>query len=390
MMSEITNYEDYMKGTKDHQEDEKIFDRDGVPDSTRNLGKSVSEKHDEPAVTESKPTGIDESDPLSDSNIRQVEEMVRQMRQTVEIVQNIWYEDSRQYQLTGEMMYKLHQFNQANITPQDHTKSDEEYDEFNGLDRITKIDLINIFGKNHPHALAAGVDGIMDIIKGNLADYISYVRIWREFKETDRSYCMLIEMRADSDMLKLREVAEAETDEIKKKKLLDSIDQYYSVKFMDYLRDPLSDKDKKAFVDTFGDEKKVEYWINRSKDKLLQMNTSQRFILEISNFEQIHLPERYHMLSNMFLLYFMRSLIFTDVAPNITDPKKKYERDRIFAMINAVDSVIRSTNTTDNINRIKNNIMAFLDQIIDDVYAKYYPDRVIPDILVSNDKKEEN
>ena len=61
-------------------------------------------------------------------------------------------------------------------------------------------------------------------------------------------------------------------------------------------------------------------------------------------------------------------------------------------MINALDMVIRKTGTQENIQKIKNNIMAFLDQLIEDIYAKYYPDKeILPlEITKQTDKTEEN
>ena len=61
-------------------------------------------------------------------------------------------------------------------------------------------------------------------------------------------------------------------------------------------------------------------------------------------------------------------------------------------MINALDMVIRKTGTQENIQKIKNNIMAFLNQLIEDIYAKYYPDKeILPlEITKQTDETEEN
>lgn len=333
---------------------------------------------------------IDTSDPLSDENIKSVKGTIKSLMQTVQVIQNIWIDTKNQYQLTSEQMYKLHKFNQDHLNPRSE-KEDEEWDEFNGICKLQVSDAKEIFGDNHhfTKSVSVGMDGILDIIKDAFADYINYIRFTKELQDTDIAYRKLLDMREERDMLTLAAVIKKEEDPEKKSAMQKSIDQYFNVKFLGYLSDPLPDTEKKMLVDAFGDVKKIEYYLNRSRDKLTQMGMSQTFILEVSNLEKIHLPERYHMLSNMTLLYFMRAIIHTDVADNISK-SKKYERDKIVAMINALDIIIRKTGTVESIQKIKDNIMAFLDQLIDDVYAKYYPDKeILPLQNITNAKETE-
>lgn len=333
-----------------------------------------------------------DDDGLNDVNLNEIRSTIKNLTKTVNYIQTIWFETKDQYQLTSEQMYKLHKFNQDHLTPKQGEDDDNSY-EFNGVDKLTYEDVKDIFGENHhfTKSFTYDVDGITDIIKSSFADYINFIRFTKELQDTDIAYRKLLDLKEEQEMLKLAEVAVNETDPDKKAEMQKSIDQYYNVKLMNYLRNPLTDMEKKVFIDAFGDERKIKYYIDRSRDKLTQMGISQTYILEISNLEKIHLPERYHMLSNMVLLYFMRSIIHTDVANNISE-RSKYEYSRIIAMINALDMVIRKTGTQENIQKIKNNIMAFLDQLIEDIYAKYYPDKeILPlEITKQTDKTEEN
>ena len=72
----------------------------------------------------------------------------------------------------------------------------------------------------------------------------------------------------------------------------------------------MSDKTIKTLVDSYGDGKKLSYWMNRTQDKLKSMKLNSKFLLEISQFEKRFLPEQYHKMSNVFLEWFINYVTF--------------------------------------------------------------------------------
>lgn len=328
-------------------------------------------------------------DPLSDENIQTSNAILKKSRETAMIIQNIWEGTRDMYKLTNEIMHNLWMFNKENATPRRNDVPDEEWNEFNGLSKLTQADVERIFGDKHPFAKSfTVVPDTMTLISNSLKEYVDYVKFTSTLQETDRAHRSLLELREERDMLELKAVAENEPDPEKKQAMLDSVNEYMSTKYLDYLQNPLPENDIKRLVNAFGDEKIIDYWIHRSSNKLAQMKMSPKTILEISNFETIHLPERYYKLSNMLLTYFMMRITFTDVAPNGSN--NKAEVSRILAMIIALDNVIRKIGTAEQTERIKKNVMALLDQLIVPVYEKYYPDEVVPEPQTESDKEEEN
>lgn len=328
---------------------------------------------------------INEDDPLSDKNINTIEKLMKQMKNMLEILYDIWNKTKTTWQLTNTQMMKLHEYNLSHIIIPDNSE-DCEYDQYNGVDNISFDDIKSIFGQNHPITKISNNAERKNVVKECIQDCFNYINILQEYNQTDIAYRKLLELREDQEISKLIAIANNEPDPDKKSLLIKSIDQYNSIKHMDYLKDPLSDNEKSIFINAFGDKDKINYWIKRSITKLEQLNIDKKFILSISGLEKIHLPERYHLLSNMTLLYFMRSIIFSDTANNNSN---KTDRSKIIAMINALDAVIRNSSTLEHKTRVIDNIMAFLDQLIEPVYKKYYPDKTIIDLPISNNNEEE-
>ena len=327
----------------------------------------------------------DEYDPLSDEDIHDIEILMKQIKNMLEILNDIWNKTKTTWQLTNTQMMKLHEYNLSHINIPDNSE-DNEYDRYNGVDNISLNDIKSIFGQNHPITKISDDKERKSVVKECIQDCFNYINIIQEYNQTDIAYRKLLEIKEDQEITKLITIANNESDPDKKLLLMKSIDQYNSIKYMDYLKDPLSDDEKNIFVNAFGDKDKINYWIKRSITKLEQLNIDKKFILSINGLEKLHLPERYHLLSNMTLLYFMRSIIFSDTANNNSN---KTDKSKIIAMINALDIVIRNSSTLEHRTRIINNIMAFLDQLIEPVYKRYYPDKTIIDLSISNNNEEE-
>lgn len=325
---------------------------------------------------------FDENNPVSDENIIMAKRLLKTVRDNMEIMQNIWVSTKNQYGLLGEHMVALWKYNQSHMKVQSNDpENTEPFDRCNGLDNITPKDILEIFTDKHPIGISAYAEGMPAILKSAMQDYLNWVELTKDCRETEAAYLKLLELREEQDMIELVKQKEFIDDPEKKKSVQDAIDNYHSIKFMDYLRNPLSDKEIAIIVNAFGDEKKIDYWIGRSRDKLTQIGLGPSVILEISNFENNHLPDRYHLLNNTTLLYVMWRLVFTDTAPG--NKAAKPEVDKIVAMIHALDTVIRHTASDEVLTRIKDNVMALLDQLIQPIYQKYYPDKEIPDKIES-------
>ena len=138
-----------------------------------------------------------------------------------------------------------------------------------------------------------------------------------------------------------------------------SIDSYYYNKYLDFIAEPLDEKTLKTLSDAWDDEKKVRYWLERSKDKLERLKISPKFIADITNFEKRFLPEEYHDIRNMLLIYFINKVTFNDMG----NPKN-IERTRVVTFVIAMNNIIDNIATDDTKEKILNNIMTFLDQFI--------------------------
>ncbi len=369
-------------GMKEYEE---MLNKERIMNKTAYKPNNVKGNNDSKDDKENNLLYINEDEPLSDENIHSIEKLMKQIKNMLEILYDIWNKTKSTWQLTNTQMMKLHEYNLSHINIPDNSE-DDEYDQYNGVDDISFEDIKSIFGQNHPITKISSDKERKNVVKECIQDCFNYINILQEYNQTDIAYRKLLELREDQEIDKLISIANNESDPDKKSLLIKSIDQYNSNKHMDYLRDPLSDNEKNIFINTFGDKNKIDYWVKRSIAKLEQLNIDKKFILSISGLEKIHLPERYHLLSNMTLLYFMRSIIFSDTANNNSN---KTDRSKIIAMINALDVVVRDSSTLEHKTRILNNIMAFLDQLIEPVYKKYYPDKTIIDLPISNDNEEE-
>ena len=323
---------------------------------------------------EEDPLGLGDLDSLSEESINKVRDMLKTARVMVETMENIWSQSRNEFKLTQEQMFKLWHYNDQNKTAMPYNLSEEEkskWDNLNGLDNIPEDVIYSIFGEEHP-IIGVHIDQTRDRIKTVFGDYYSWTIALKEYNDIDKAFRQILEISEEKEISKLKLIAENESDPDKKNELMKSIDSYYSIKYLDFLRDPLSDEDKLRLINAWGDEKKIEYWISRSRDKLNQLNINSKFILEISQFEKRFLCERYHKLSNFLLVYFMNKIVFS----NTSDPKSS-DRSRIVAMVTTLDNWIRRIFNETIESRILENIAAFLDQIIDDVYNKYFPDEVV-------------
>lgn len=311
--------------------------------------------------------GLDPDKPLSDENMAMLNGLLKNIRKSLDVVENIWFQTRDEFKLSASLVSELWVYNENHKKPKPADVDEKDWNFFNGLTDIPEDEIERIFGEDHP-IIGVHPDQTRDRIQTVMNDFYSWSNLSREYSETDRQYRILMEMKEDQNMMELQAIANNEKDPAMREAALAAIDEYKYRKYLDFMAEPMSDRDKKRLIDAFGDGKKVDYWITRTRDKLKQMAISQEFILEISKFEDRFLPEKYHKLSNMTLLYFMNTVTYG----NVSDPKSR-DRGTITAMVMAFDSVIRNVFSADVRQRVLNNIMGLLDQLIDGVYAKYYP-----------------
>lgn len=301
----------------------------------------------------------DPENPVTAENIDKIERMLKNTANIVQIMESQWMASANELKLNDAHMRALAVYNDEHKVPKTDEQTEDEYDPLNGIDHITREEAIKIFGEGHP---IIGVDDThtLDRVKGACQDFYQWVFATREYQNIHDAYIRLLELQEEKEINKLREKALNETDEAKKEKMLASIEQYYNWKFLDFLAEELDDVTKKRLVNALSDEKKVEYWLNRTRDKLNQLKISQKFILEIAQYERRFMESKYHKCANCLLLYFMTLIIYSDTA-NKKDPS----RTKVVCMVTAMDQIIRNQWSPERAERVKKNIAAFEDQLID-------------------------
>lgn len=303
--------------------------------------------------------------PLDQFSDAQIRRMIQTTKEMVEIMENNWNTTKQKFHLTDSQMKELFQYNDQHKTQIPEYATDEEkekWDHLNGLNNITEEDAIKIFGENSP-VIGVTHDITKDRIRDFAEDYLNWMIALREYKNIHQSYIKLMELQEENDINDLRTRAEAETDPETKQKMLDAIDLYYNRKYLKFLAEPLSDEDRNRVVHAFHTEKTISYWVKRSQDKLAQLKMSNKFILEISQFEKRFLPEKYHKQSNVLLLYFMMTIIYCRCGD-----RKDPGRNKAIAMIMTLDQFVQNVLSLDKKEMVLNNIIAFEDQFMDEIH----------------------
>lgn len=330
-----------------------------------NISAEVDQNETTPEDEESMLIG-NPDDPLGEEfDAKSYESMMRQMADMIKIMEQSWNSTRDEFKLSDSHLKMLYQFNEENRVPMPDNLTDEqknEWDHFNGLDKLTDEDIINVFGNDHP-IIGVHHDQTVDRIKDSVNEFFAYLSALREYRQVNDAYLMLVDQEEEKEIAKLKVMMEEETDPEKKVMMKESIDLYYDRKYIRFIAEA-DEKTVEALTHAFSDEKKITYWLNRGQDKLAQLKISSKFILEISQFEKRFLPEKYHKLSNMVLLYTLRSLIYTDCTDK---NKSNHERNKIICIIMALDKIVQGRCTEEVKNIILENICEFLDKFIDKV-----------------------
>lgn len=304
---------------------------------------------------------IDESNPIDDKSIKSLSNLLKQVGEMVSVMEATWVSSQKEFKLTDSHMKSLYQFNEQHKTDMpDYLTAEEKekWDHFNGLDVMTEEDVEKIFGEEHP-IIGVMHSQTMDRIKSVSNEFFSWMSALREYRAVNDAYMQLLEEQEKADMEKLKSYAEKCEDPEKKKTVLKSIEDYYSRKFLDFLGDPLNEKDIDRLVKAFSDKDKISYWLQRSQDKFKQLKISTKIILELSQFEKRFLDEKYHKQSNILLLHLMQMIIYCNCGDI-----KDMNRTKVICMTIALDRLIRNVSKPEERERILGNIIKFEDQFI--------------------------
>lgn len=302
---------------------------------------------------------------LTEQNMQRINELLKNSSNYLKMMEDNWRVSEKTYHLKDEHMKRLHAFNMAHRKEKPEDTPEDEWDYMNGLTELTDEEIIDIFGEDNP-IIGPFHDITIDRIKDVADDFFNWINALKEYNGLQSSYMELIEINEEREIEKLKVYMEKEEDPNKKATMKKSIDEYYSNKYMDFLHEELSPTDRTFLINTFGDNQKCAYLINRCRDKMAKLKINSKFILEISQFEKRFLPEKYHDCSNMLLLYFMKYVTYSNV-----NDKNDASRFRVYAMVTCLDNVIRDIFNDEQKQRVLGNIMTFLDQVIDEVVEKY-------------------
>lgn len=304
---------------------------------------------------------IDPENPLSEMSVKQIEGLLRQASEMVQAMEAIWKGTQRDFKLKDSHMKSLYQYNETHKKEIPSGLSDEEkdqWDHFNGFDNITDDEITEIFGEDHP-IIGVATSQTIDRIKTAMSDYITWMASLKEYKQINDAYMTLVEIEEEKKIKELEEIMEKTEDPEAKAEMKKSLDDYYNRKYIDFIAEPLSEKEIETLIKNFKDEKKLEYYTNRTIDKLKSLKVTTKFILEISQFEKRFLPEDYHKNSNILLLWFMQKIIFSNPAGN------KDDRNIIICFIICMDRLVRKViKDPMEEERIMSNIRKFEDQFI--------------------------
>lgn len=246
---------------------------------------------------------------------------------------------------------------------------------------ITKIyDVISI--KEETNKLRNDADVVIN-------DYVNYLTS-PEYQEKKKKR-----------IIDMKEKAEAETNDVAKKKILrlvDAMESTMSLSFLFTRLNLLGEKEKDNILKTFFDDKRSGYVIEKYKGKSSKVGFNPDVYKYFFNLEEKFLDEEYHVYNNLYLFFVMRYIAYAD-AYN--------KEDRMYCQSifnNMANLIYHKFTTEDDENNFKNVMCAFLDYFKDDYeyFEKYnfthpkHPRRIekdkehekeIHNILITNIKK---
>lgn len=316
------------------------------------------------------------------SELKQLMDMVKKY---LKMQEEVWRQIRTDFNCTAPQMRALLEYNQNHLTEEleeENLETDEngnqimpkEYDELNGLDNISIEDIENIFGKD-PRIFGINEEDTRERIKTACSAYYDWMKCSIEYNNINTEYVKLLEEQEREEMNILKKQCEEEQNPETKAKLTKSINDYYELKFLQFLRIPMDEKQIERIVNCYHDGNKIEYWLERGRAKLKQLGVAEKFILELSNIEERLLPEEFHKNKNIFLIYVLNMIVYEDINDPLIRPK-------VIALVINLDKFIRKILPMDEMNEIFDNICFVEKQFVAYMAAK--------ESLESKDGEKEN
>ena len=300
-------------------------------------------------------------------SIEDMNTLMTNMKNMIGTMETMWKNYQSMYKITDDVLKKLTEFNLAHRTePAEEDleairKGEKEFDSYNGLDHLTKEDVVSIFGSDNDIIVK---DHSMTVksIKQVIDTFFALVKSRQEFRGVYDHFMDLIEENELSKMAELKELAEKETDLKKQKKMLAAYDLFFNTKYLDFLREAVSPEQMNFVINSYTNANKIKYLIERGKEKLEKLGFSQMFVLEISKLEDRFLNEKYKKQSNILLAHFLNMVVYGDLKNG-----KSIDRSRVVAFVIALDRLARDCWSPELKERIVGNLEALEEQYLEPV-----------------------
>ena len=142
---------------------------------------------------------------------------------------------------------------------------------------------------------------------------------------------------------KMKELADAETDTLKKNEMLRMINSMEQADTMEFIFKRFYDdvvKESESVMRSFFDEQRGKYIIDRYKKRITKFGFNVDLYKYFFNIEETFMDEKYHAFNNLFLFYYMRFIGYAN-PDNKTD--KLYVQSITSALANMIYHKFNST-----------------------------------------------
>lgn len=290
-------------------------------------------------------------------------ELLKSIGDNIPLMKEMWDASKDEFNLTEDQMHAVAVFNRENITPPTEEQKedlDEKWDAFNGLDKLTKEDVIRIFGEDHDiHGMTHEIT--IQRIKECYRDLYNWISTMKQYQQTYDDWLHFQEMVETEKMNELSQEIEKIEDEEEKKKAQDALDNYWYLRNLGFLTDPqvIDDDIKNRIVQSYNDKGRLEYIMKRSLDKLPRLSIPQSWMLELNNFEKRFMDSKYSTKDDLLLLLVLQMLAFCK-PDDKGDPRGSFVHSILFG----VDSIIRGTCNDERKSAMLSNIASYEDAIL--------------------------
>ena len=122
------------------------------------------------------------------------------------ILENSWNQTQKEFKITESQIKQVYQFNEQNRDPMPDGLTEEEqdnFDHFNGIDKLTDEKITEIFGEATPENPIVCIDKsqTIDRIKQAVADFFYWLSALRQYNQADIAYMQLMETKEEQYMI---------------------------------------------------------------------------------------------------------------------------------------------------------------------------------------------